>query len=140
MSNPKDPADRRRRTLIAATLIMFVIGGAILQTASEHGDHWRTVDFVKVGSLLLLAFVLGLRSTTSIRLTKRNPALDDELTRANRASAAGWGFWILMLGLLALFVANFFEPMRVAETLPLLIVIGAATAGIRFAFLERRGA
>src|SRR5436190_13963553 len=91
-----DPAERRRRTLFAVTLIMVTIGGGILNAASEHVGHWRSVDIVKVSSLLVLAFVLALRSTTAIRLKPRNPALDDELTRANRASAAGWGFWFLM--------------------------------------------
>ena len=137
---PRDPAERRRRVMLASMLILFSIGGGVLNTVFEHGAHWRTVDFVKIGAILTLAFVLALRSTTAIRLTPRNPALDDELTRANRSSAAGWGFWVLLLLLLAVFIANFTWPLAIAEILPFVLIAGAATAGLRFVFLERRGA
>ena len=135
-----DLPEQRRRMLIASTLIMVTIGGGILTAASEHVAHWRSVDILKLSGLMVLAFVLALRSTTAIRLRPRNPVLDDELTRANRASAAGWGFWFLMTALLALFVANFYWPMTLQEVAPIVIVYGAAAAGLRFAFLERRGA
>ncbi len=135
-----DLSERRRRALSGALLIMLVIGATAIETASEHGEHWRSVDFVKVGSILLLAFILALRSTTNMRLRPRNPELDDELTRANRASAAGWGFWLLMPALLALFILNFYAPTPAREALPILIVAGAAAAGARFVFLERQGA
>lgn len=134
-----DPSEQRRRALIGATMIMLVIGATAIEAVTEHGAHWRSVDYVKVGAILLLAFILALRSTTSMRLTRRNAELDDELSRANRASAAGWGFWALMPLLLALFVANFYWPMSIAETAPILMVAGAAAAGMRFVYLERKG-
>lgn len=135
-----DPTERRRRTMIGATMVMLTIGSSALLTTLEHSDHWRPVDLVKVGGILTMAFVLALRSTTPIRFTPRDPALDDESARANRASAAGWGFWLLMPALLAMFIANFYWPLNMREILPVLIIIGAAAAGVRFAFLEGRGA
>jgi len=135
----KDPAETRLRTVLSATLIMFLVGGGALNATYEHGDHWRPVDFVRVSGILALAFVLAARSTTAIRLTPRNPALDDELTRANRASAAGWGFWGLMLTLLAAFAFSFYEPVSLTRIAPFMLIMGSAIAGLRFSFLERRG-
>jgi hypothetical protein len=93
-----------------------------------------------VGAILLLALVVAVRSTTSFSLSARVPALDDELTRANRASAAGWGFWALFGALVAAFAASLVWPLRVTDIAPLVLVIGAAVAGLRFIVLERAGA
>lgn len=135
----KDPTERRRRALVSALIILFVVGGGAIAAVSGT-THWRSVDFVRMGAILFLSFLLAARATTSLRFTPRNPALDDELTRANRANAAAWGFWILMIGLLGLFAASFVEPIGVQEAAPLLIIAGAAAAGLRFVFLERTSA
>lgn len=135
----RDPADRRRRVIVAATAILIVVGAGVVTAASEHATHLRNVDIVKIGAVTFLALVLGLRSTTSFRLTKRNPVLDDELTRANRASAARSGYWAMMIGTAAALIANLFTPLQVGEIAPLLLAMGAAGAGIRFAVLEARG-
>ncbi len=135
-----DPTERRRRAMIGSTMVMLIIGSTAIQTTIEHGEPWRSVDYMKIGAILFLALLLALRSTTPFRLTPRNPALDDETARAHRASAAGWGFWLLMPALLAIFIASFFWPLDLREILPVIIVLGAAAAGIRFAFLEGRAA
>ena len=140
LGKTRDPSERRRRVMTVSMLYLVVLGGGALVMLWAPRDHWRPVDLVRIGGILSLALVLGLRATTNFRFTPRNPALDDELTRANRASAAGWGYWALMLALPALFVANFYWPMTLAETLPLLIVLGGVAAGLRFVLLERRGA
>jgi len=137
---PLDPSERRRRTILSALLIMLCLGGGALGAAYDHVGAWRPVDMVRIGGIIATALVLALRSTTAIRFTKRNPELDDELSRANRVSAAGWGFWGLTLTLLAAFVFSFYEPVTLTRIAPILLVMGAATAGLRFVFLERRGA
>lgn len=134
-----DPSERRRRTLLSALIIMFAVGGGALDAAYDRVGDWRPVDIVKVSGIIALALVLALRSTTAIRITKRNPELDDELSRANRASAAAWGFWGLTLVLLAAFAFSFYEPVSLTRIAPFLLVMGGATAAMRFVFLERRG-
>lgn len=136
---PRDPAIQRRRAIVAATIILLVIGAGVMTAFSEQSGPMRSVDLVKIGSLIVLALILGLRSTTSFTLAKRNAALDDELTRANRASAAQVGYWVLMLGAAAAFIGGLTTEMTLVEVAPLLLALGAASAGIRFALLEARG-
>jgi hypothetical protein len=136
----RDPSERRRRSLVVAMMVLLAVGGGALDRAIfEHAGHWRLVDYVTVGALMLLALIIAVRSTTNFTLRARNPALDDELTRANRADAARWGYWVLMLALLGLFLANFRWRLGLADIAPMVLVAGAAAAGMRFAYLERRG-
>jgi hypothetical protein len=139
MAQTRDPAERRRRAILAAVAIMVMVGAGVMTALAEHAGALRSVDIVKVGMLIVLALVLGLRSTTSFTLTTRNPVLDDELTRANRASAARAGYWALMLGAALAFVCGVLTDIKVTEVAPLLLAMGAAGAGIRFAILEARG-
>jgi hypothetical protein len=118
-------------------LVMTTVAAADALTA--HGAQWRLVDGVRVGAVLFLALVLALRATTSFSLLPRNPALDDELTRANRASASAWGFWALFGALIVAFAASFFARLQVVEVAPAVVVCGAAVAGLRFVWLERQG-
>jgi len=124
---------------LAATAVLLVTGSGVVTAMSEHIGALRSVDIVKIGALLVLALLLALRATTSFRLTKRNPALDDELTRANRASAARAGFWAMMIGSAVALIGGLMTEIQVAEVAPLLLAMGAAGAGIRFAVLEARG-
>jgi hypothetical protein len=137
----RDPSERRRRSLVVGMMVLLAVGGSALDRAIfEHAGHWRLIDYVSVSALMLLASIIALRSTTNFSLRKRDPALDDELTRANRADAGRWGFWALMLGLIGLFAANFRWQLGLADIAPMVFVAGAAAAGMRFAYLERQGA
>jgi hypothetical protein len=136
----RDPSERRRRALIAVVLILIMAGTAAVDALSEHAGALRLVDGARLAAVLLLSLVVSLRATTSFTLKRRDAALDDELTRANRASAATWGFWALMLTALAMAVASALWPVGLVELAPGVMVLGAAVAGLRFIFLERRGA
>jgi hypothetical protein len=136
----RDPSERRRRALMGAVFIMALAAIAAVDALAPRAGDWRLIDGVRVGAILLLALVVAVRSTTSFSLSARVPALDDELTRANRASAAGWGFWALFGALVAAFAASLVWPLRVTDIAPLVLVIGAAVAGLRFIVLERAGA
>lgn len=136
----RDPSERRRRALMGAVMILAMAGFAAADVLTARAGDWRAIDGVRVGAILLLALLVAVRSTTSFTLSTRTPALDDELTRANRASAAGWGFWALMAGLIAAFAASFFVHLHVFEVAPAVLTIGAGVAGLRFIWLERAGA
>lgn len=136
----KSSARRRRAVLIGAIVLMTIIAGTSTAFSAATPGEWRTVDIVRVSAFLALALVLGIRSTTAFTLLRRNPALDDELTRANRATAGRVGFWALLLSSMACFVANMLGlEMSIAEALLAIIAAGAISAAIRFAMLERRG-
>ena len=137
----RDPSERRRRALLLGIMVLFAVGGGALDRAIfQRAGHWRLIDYVTISAILFMALIIALRSTTNVGFTRRNSALDDELTRANRADAARWGFWVLMLALLGLFIANFRWPFGLADMAPMVIVAGAAAAGMRFVYLERAGA
>ena len=137
-----DPSERRRRAVLGATMILVLLAATIVSAVIEmdEGGARRTVSFVRIGMFMVLAIVLSLRTTTAFRFTARNPALDDELTRANRADAARFGFWAMILAALALFAAGFFEPLSILIAVPIMLAIGAAAAGLRFVYMEGRGA
>jgi hypothetical protein len=138
MSDPSEKkVARRRRTILAgAAMLLIVFAGYMTLTPSET---WRAVDIVRTSAFLLLAVIVALRSTTAFSLIGRNPVLDDELTRANRASAARVGFWAFLLTAIACFGASLFEAVSATQIIPLLIGVGAMAAALRFAVLEGRG-
>ncbi len=136
----KDPTIRRRRAIVAGALVFVLIGLGSLQSMSHHDEAWRLVDIIKIGSLMALAVVLSLRSTTGFRITPRDPALEDELTQANRANAAQTGFWAMIAATVLAFVAGLNSDLTLAETAPLILGVGAISAAARFVILERRGA
>ena len=132
MSQKLDPVARRRRAVLLATLIILLVGVGVASDLSE------TISIVKPGMVLLLALVLAARVTTNLRMRRRDPALDDELTRANRAKAALAGFWTVMSVAGGILVSSYFLELRVVQVLLLLLIAGAAVAGIRFVLLEAR--
>lgn len=135
----QDPAVRRRRALAAAVMILIMAGAAAVDVLVERADAWRAIDYVRLAAILVMALVISVRATTSMTLLPRVPALDDELTRANRASAAIWGFWTFFLVLVAAFVASQLLPVTLQELAPMVLVCGTAIAGLRFVLLERAG-
>ena len=135
----RDRSQRRRRVLTFAALLLLLGAAAAAEAIGSRGEAWRLIDWVRVGALMLLALVIALRSTTSFSLLRRDSALDDELARANRASAAAWGFWTLLAALIAAFAVNAAVPLQVMEMAPAIVVLGAAAAGLRFVWLERQG-
>ncbi len=132
MPKSRDPVASRRRGLLLATLVLLLIGGSIVAAVSE------SVSVVNVGALAVLAALLGARTTTSFRIGGRDPALDDELTRANRAKAALAGFGAAMAAAIGALIASYFTSLQSTQAALLVLVAGAAAAGLRFGLLEAR--
>lgn len=135
----RDPSTRRRRTILAGALMLSIFSFAAFNAVLPHEGALRPVDIVRISGLIALALVLAIRSTTSFTLMRRNPELDDELSRANRAAAATFGFWTLLLATIAAFIGSFFVSLALTETAPLILGAGAVAAGMRFSFLEAKG-
>lgn len=141
MSHDVDRRARRRRNAVRASaiaLLTIVFGVVSTSDRLSSGDA-RAVDIVRAVAFLTVAVVVTLRSTTSLGIAKRTPALDDELTTANRAAAARAGFLALMTAAIALYLLSFFYRVEIAEGTPVLIFIGAAASAFRFSALEMRG-
>lgn len=139
MNSTERASGRRRRGMIAGAGILLISLAAASTAFDAPPSEWRLVDFVRLAAIAFLAIILALRSTTAFSLVGRNTALDDELTRANRASAARFGFWALLLAVLASIAASLVEPFSFAAIGPLLLAFGAVVAALRFAVLEGRG-
>ena len=64
--------------------------------------------------------------------------LNDEPTRANRASAMHWGFMAAMIAAIVLYVVQGVSQFTVREVIHLIVSAGVVAALIRFGMLERR--
>ena len=101
----------------------------------------RGVDHVRIGAWVLLSAVLLLTLATGGALF-RSPAvralLNDEPTRANRASAMHWGFMAAMIAGMVLYVVQGVTEFTVREVIHLIVSAGMVAALVRFGKLERR--
>lgn len=136
---PQTPDVRRRALLIAVSVMLMTLIAVYSAFTDNIPGSWAALDLIRTAALLFLVLVLSTRSTTSFTMNRRDPVLDDELSRANRASAARYGFWSLMLGLLLSFVINLWIPVELTQAAPVLMALGAAGATLRFVVLEHAG-
>jgi hypothetical protein len=124
--------------LPAATLGLTVIAMARAdEWLSGEDRSWNGVALAGVAVLNLLlipAMVMGWDGGSR----KQRRLLDDELTRAYRAQAMTWAFWMLLLGVTGLYLVGLWSPHAVVVALPLVMWIAAATAGLKFSALHRR--
>jgi uncharacterized membrane protein len=132
---------RRRRSgmTAGAIILVLVILQGLSMTLPIDPANMRAVTVVRLVAFGFLALVLALRSTTAFSIRGRDPRLDDELVRANRASAAKWGYLSVMIAGLAVWGVSVFAPLRVVDVAPLLLMVGAFVAAMVFVRLERRG-
>jgi len=134
-----DRSKRRRRVIAAASAMLVIVVFAAIGAVFPHREALRAVDVVRIVALIAFTFVVAIRSTTNFGFGPRNPELDDELSRANRASAAFQGFWAMLLSATGAYLASFFLDLRLTEAAPIILCAGAVAAGWRFAYLEAVG-
>lgn len=126
----------RVMALPAASLGLTVIG---MNKAAEWLDGER--DFG--GGLLALAVVLNILMLPILVMgwdggsRKMKRFLDDELTRAYRAQAMTAAFWVLMPGVMAVYLVGMWKPHWGVIALPGVLWLAAATASLRYALLHR---
>ncbi|HOY78090.1 MAG TPA: hypothetical protein PLN33_09805 [Hyphomonadaceae bacterium] len=131
---------RRRGTILAGAIFLALIGlQAVSMAAPITPGAARGVEIVRMAGFCGLVIVLVLRSTTAFSLMGRNAELDDELSRANRAAASQAGLIAAMVGGVVALMASLFVALSVSDVLPLVLMLGAFVAAVRFARLEKRG-
>lgn len=134
----------RRRARMLPVLALIFITQQISFFASESertSEVIRSVDHVKFGAWLVLSLVLLAALYTGgfwLRERAVRELMNDEVTRAHRASALSLGFLIAMLGAIALYLVDMVEPVGTRVAIHVIVTLGIAAALLRFGFLERR--
>jgi len=129
---------RRITVLPAATLGITVI-------AMTRADEWLSgEDKGLSGVVLAAAAAINLLLIPLMLMgwdggsRKMKRLLEDELTRAYRASAITCAFWILLVGAMGAYLVGLWKPPVAVVALPMILWVAAATAALRFAQLHRR--
>ena len=134
----------RRRARVLPILAILFISQQISFFASEQeasAQLVRTVDHVKFGAWLVLSLVLlAALYTGGFWLKPRavRALMDDEITRAHRASALSLGFLVTILGAIGIYILDMFEPIETRMAIHLIVTVGIAAALVRFGMLERK--
>lgn len=124
--------------LPAATLGLTVVAMTRAQEwLSGEDTSWSGLILagVAVTNILLIPLML-MGWDGGSRKMKR--LLDDELTRAYRASAVTCAFWVLLVGATGAYLLGLWNADAAVIALPMILWIAAATAALRFAQLHRR--
>jgi len=129
----------RRRARILPVLGLFLL---IQQSAYfANGDGTRLVDQVRIGAWVGMSALILLVLTTGgfwFRGAEVRAMLNDEGTRANRATALSTGFVCAMLSAIIIYVMRGAWEFNVGEVIHLIVTAGLFSALIRFTLLERR--
>lgn len=138
----RDRVQRERTSMImvlpASTLGLTVIAMARAQEWLSGEDRsWGGVALACVAVLnIVLLPVMVMGWDGGARKMKR--FLDDELSRAYRASAMTCAFWMLLVGVTGAYLVGLWNPREAVIALPMILWVASATAALRFAQLHRR--
>ena len=142
-SNEDRLSYKRRSRLVIMSIVVWILSNVVNATpdvaqALNLGST-REFDIAALAGFWLAALCLvWMVAGVSIR---RNPVLNDELTRAHRATAIQLGYWGL-LALLALCFAwshsgrHIFDPVRFEHLMVTAITLGAVGPALLFALLD----
>lgn len=129
----------RRRARMFPILALFFLSQQISYFTQPHTG--RPVDQFRVGAWLVLSLVLLAALATKgswFREQKLRDLLNDETTRANRASAMSFGFVAAILTAILVYFANQFAEIRGDEAAHVIVTFGIGVALLRFGMLEKR--
>ena len=135
-----DRLSRRRAGMMPMLGVLLVVQQGIFFTAE---DTHRLVDQIRItGWLALTAVILAALVTGGFWFKPRavRALMDDDVTRANRASALTLGFVFAISTAIVLYAVEAFAPGSVAtrEAIHVIVTLGLFAALLRFGLLERR--
>jgi hypothetical protein len=133
-----DRLTRKRARMLPMLAIIF-----LSQQTAYFSSHQGTpaLQHFKVAAWLVLSIVLLFALATGgywFRPKAVRALMDDEVTRANRTNAFRIAFLMTMIGAIALYILDQFDPLSGRDAIHMLMTIGIATALIAFGALERR--
>lgn len=127
---------RQMTTLIVSSLVFALV--AVLRGGDIVAGEGELSAIMVVATFALIAVTLPamvMNWDGGARAAKRY--LEDELTRAFRARAITTGFWVLLPGLIAVYLFGLWRPGQAIVFMPLALWAGAAAACGRFVLLHR---
>lgn len=136
-----DRLSRRRARILPVLGLFLVIQQATFLTSPE--GRTRAVDIVHAGAWIALASIILAALMTGgfwNRPAAIRQLIDDDVTRANRASALQLGFVVAMIVAIGLYAVASFAPAELTtlQTIHAIVTAGLFAAILRFAALERR--
>lgn len=139
--NNTELADRlnKRRARMMPALAAFFLIQQVSYFSRIPGE--RLVDHVRIGAWVAMSVVLLALLANGgawIRSAAVRSLINDEVARANRASAMQFGFVLAMGGAIALYPFVDQLGLNVRQVLHLLVSLGIAGGMLRFGALERR--
>jgi hypothetical protein len=130
---------RRRARMLPFLALIYISQQATFFTGDAL--EGRSVDHVKIGAWLVLSLVMLLALATNgfwFQNRAIRALIDDESTKAHRASAMSTGFVFSMLAGIALYFLNQFEMVTAREAIHVILSLGLGAALVRFGLLEKR--
>ncbi|MEZ5680009.1 MAG: hypothetical protein R3E14_01810 [Erythrobacter sp.] len=129
---------RHRARIMPAFIALFA---AIHMVAARDIMKNGSVIDVSMLSWIVMAGVLLVVVATGGSIVMRRPGLrefhDDELMRAHRAKAYTYGFWVMMLGGLAVLLGSHWISAPIALLIHSVLGLGTIAATLRYTMLER---
>jgi len=131
-------ARRRIAFLLMPLSLFFMLPGAI--RAARHVADGKPVTHIDIFTAVAftafsLAFALMIGGHGLDRWAK--PVLDDELSRELRGRALAVGYYIVVVGVAALFGVALVSRTAAVELIPVVAALGVAGPAIRLFMLER---
>ena len=137
--------DRIQRKWVSGITILPAATFGLTVIAMTRADEWLSGEDPSLSGVLLAgAAVINLLLIPLMLMgwdggsRKIKRLLEDELTKAYRASAITCAFWVLLVGTMSLYLIGLWRPHVTVVALPMVLWIAAATAALRFAQMHRR--
>lgn len=135
--------DREQNARTGQILALTVSSGVFAAIAALRGGDIVAGEVEFSAITVIAAFAITTMTLSAMvmnwdggaRAAKRY--LEDELTRAFRARAIATGFWVLLPGVIGVYLFGLWRPDEAIVFMPLALWSGAAAAAVHFAFLNR---
>ena len=131
---------RKRAGMMPVLGVLLIVQQGIFFTDEDTHrlvDQIRTTGWLALAAVILAALVTG---GYWFKSREVRALMDDDVTRANRASALTLGFVMAIATAIALYAIEAFVPGSVTtrEAIHVIVTIGLFGALLRFGLLERR--
>ena len=137
-----DRAQRARTqqlTLFPISALIFSSLGVLTVGRLQDGEalgltDWLMMSLAPLYAWVVAAIVMGWDGGS--RKLKRY--LDDEFSRVLRGRAIVFAFFVLLAGATGVYGLGLFQPELAVRLMPMVLGVAGASAGLRFAWLDRK--
>ena len=137
-----DRAQRARTqqlTLFPISALIFSSLGVLTVGRLQDGEALGLTDWLMMSLAPLYAWVVAailMGWDGGSRKLKRY--LDDEFSRVLRGRAIVFAFFVLLAGATGVYGLGLFQPELAVRLMPMVLGVAGASAGLRFAWLDRK--